>query len=80
MSRSIEAMTVKDRDECPEETGIHWLDNCKASLEAMISENLCERHEALDKCLGKITCLNFEFGRLQKQLYSGGRAYLNCVS
>ncbi len=74
------SMTEKDRDDCPEETGIHWLDNCKSSLDAMISENLCDRQDALDKCLGKITCLNFEFGRLQKQLYSGGRAYLNCDS
>lgn len=73
-------MTLEDRDNCPEETGIHWLENCKLSLENMISENLCDRQSALDKCIGKITCLNFEFGRLQKQLYSGGRAYLNCSS
>lgn len=71
-------MTEEDQDNCPEETGIHWLDNCKSLLESMISENLCERHDALDKCVGKITCTNFEFGRLQKQLYGGGRVFLNC--
>jgi len=80
LKKSIHTMTVEDRDNCPEETGIHWLDNCKSMLETMISDNLCERHTALDKCLGKITCLNFDFGRLQKEMYSGGRVYLNCDS
>lgn len=78
LRKASTTITEEDQNNCPEETGIHWLDNCKSFLETMISENLCERHNALDKCFGKITCLNMEFGRLNRQVYTDGRAYLNC--
>lgn len=80
LRNALTRITEEDPNNCPEETGIHWLDNCKSSLETMLSENLCDRHNALEKCLEKITCVNLEFGRLVQQIYSGGRAYLNCGS
>ncbi|KAJ6648622.1 hypothetical protein Bhyg_03853 [Pseudolycoriella hygida] len=80
LTRSMLTISKEDQENCPEETGIHWLDNCKPSLDTMISEDLCDRQNAISKCLEKITCQNIEFGRLQLQIYSNGRAYLNNCS
>ncbi|ODM99998.1 hypothetical protein Ocin01_06686 [Orchesella cincta] len=67
-----------DESRCPQETGIHWIENCQELLATMNSPDLCARHAAIDKCIAKITCNNIKYAKLLKQVYSDARPYLQC--
>jgi len=71
---------IKDGDyeKCPKETGIHWFDNCRSLLITMVSSDICARHEAIDKCMRKITCENVKYAKMQRELYTEGKPYLQC--
>lgn len=80
INRTLAQAAGVNRDDCPVETGNHWMDNCRSSLLSMISKDLCERHDAIDKCLGTITCDLLDISKLQKKVYSDGRKYLDCTA
>lgn len=78
LKKAASEIRPEDESRCPQETGIHWIENCKDLLTTMNSSDLCARHGAIDKCLGKITCENIKYAKLLKQVYTDARPYLQC--
>jgi len=78
LKKAVAQPTPGEPKECPEESGVHWIQLCQELLPSMHSTDLCARHGAITTCLRRMSCETINFARLTTKLYSDGRQHLNC--
>ncbi|ODM93350.1 hypothetical protein Ocin01_13333 [Orchesella cincta] len=78
MKKAADDTKPDDGDNCPDSAGIPWLENCQDMLPTFTSPDLCQRHAAIDQCVGKITCENIAIAKLIRAMYRDGRSLLQC--
>ncbi|CAL8145327.1 unnamed protein product [Orchesella dallaii] len=80
MKKAVKEIQPDDESKCPESTGIHWQENCKDIIPNFTSSDVCKRHQAIDKCVEKITCDNISLSKVVRQQYKDIRPLLQCKS